>query len=89
MLTFQEKISYLEISLNKIEENFADSFKTEILFFIDDFNIKNECLQFLNNLVSFIEIDNWIEKLTSRIVLKFDEESEQINEFIADFIKNG
>ncbi len=89
MLTFQEKISYLEISLNKIEENFADSFKTEILFFIDDFNIKNEYLQFLNNLVSFIEIDNWIEKLTSRIVLKFDEESEQINEFIADFIKNG
>jgi hypothetical protein len=89
MLTFQDKISYLEISLNKIEENYADSFRNEIIYFIEEFDVKNECLQFLNNLVSFKEIDNWIEKLTSRIVLKFDDESEQINEFISDFIKNG
>ena len=89
MLTFQEKISYLEKSLNNIEENYADSFRSEIIYFIDDFNVTNECLQFLNNLISFNEIDNWIEKLTSRIVLKFDDESEQINDFIYDFIKNG
>ncbi|MEY3501820.1 MAG: hypothetical protein RL308_3493, partial [Bacteroidota bacterium] len=57
--------------------------------FIDDFSIKNERLKFLNNFVSFIEIDNWIEKLLSRIVLKFDGESEQINDFIYDFIEKG
>ena len=30
-----------------------------------------------------------VEKISSRIVLKFDEESEQINDFIYDFIENG
>ena len=44
---------------------------------------------FLNNLISLNEINNWIENLVSRIVLKFDEESEQINDFIYDYIENG
>jgi hypothetical protein len=89
MLTSEEKIIYFENSLNKTEENYYDNFKEDILIFIDDFSIKNERLKFLNNFVSFIEIDNWIEKLLSRIVLKFDGESEQINDFIYDFIEKG
>jgi len=89
MLSFEEKIIYLENSLNKTEENYADSFKEDIICFIEEFYVKNERLQFLNYLVSFEEIDYWIEKLSSRIVLKFDYESEQINDFIYDFIENG
>jgi DNA mismatch repair ATPase MutS len=89
MLTFEEKIIYLENSLNKTEENYYDNFKEDIVIFFDVLNTKNENLNFLNNFVSFTEIDNWVEKLLSRIVLKFDEESEQINDFIYDFIDNG
>ncbi|NCP89224.1 MAG: hypothetical protein GW827_03005 [Flavobacteriales bacterium] len=89
MLTFEEKIIYLENSLNKTEGNYYDNFKEEIVVFFDEFNVKNERLIFLNNFVSFTEIDNWVEKISSRIVLKFDEESEQINDFIYDFIENG
>lgn len=73
----------------KIEENYADSFKQDIFIFFDEFNIKNERLKFLSNFVSFAEIDNWIEKLTARIVLKFDSESEQINDFIYDYLEFG
>lgn len=89
MLTFEEKISHLENSLNKIEDNYADSFKEDIIIFIDEFDIKNGRLQFLKDIVSFEEIDNWIEKLTSRIILKFDSESEQINDFIYDYLELG
>lgn len=89
MLTFEEKISYFESSLNKTQGDYADNFKEDINIFIDVYNIKNERLQFLNKLVSFEEIDSWIEKLISRIILKFDSESEQINDFIFDFIENG
>jgi hypothetical protein len=89
MLTFEEKIIYLENSLNKTEGNHYDNFKEDIVVYFDEFNTKNERLNFLNNFISFTEIDNWVEKISSRIVLKFDEESEQINDFIYDFIENG
>ena len=89
MLTFEEKIIYLENSSNKTEGNYYDNFKEDIVFYFDEFTTKNERLIFLNNFVSFTEIDNWVEKISSRIVLKFDEECEQINDFIYDFIENG
>ncbi len=89
MLTFEEKIIYLENSLSKTEGNYYDNFKEDIIVFFDEFNVKNERLNFLNNFVSFTEIDNWVKKISSRIVLKFDEESEQINDFIYDFVENG
>ncbi len=89
MLSFEEKISYFENSLNKTEENYADSFKEDIILFIDFFARENVLLNFLNNLNSFEEIENWINKLTSRIVLKFDSECEQINDFIYDYIVLG
>ena len=89
MVNIQDKIIYFENSLNKTEGNYYDSFKEDILIYIDNFCIKNERLKFLNNFVSFIEIDNWLEKLLSRMVLKFDQDNEQINDFIYDFIVNG
>jgi len=89
MLSFEEKIVYLENSLNKTEENYADSFKEDIIIFFDDFTSKNNLFSFLNNLNSTKEIENWVNKLTSRIALKFDSESEQMNDFIYDFIEFG
>ncbi len=89
MLSFEEKIIYLENSLSKRAGNYYDICKEDIVGFFDEFNVKNERLNFLNNFATFIEIDNWVEKISSRIVLKFDEESEQINDFIYDFIENG
>jgi hypothetical protein len=89
MLTFEEKIKYFENSLNKTEENYYDNFRDEIIIFFDEFSVKNERLKFLNSFYSYTEIDNWIKKLSSRIVLKFDEESEQINDFIYDFLVNS
>lgn len=89
MLTYEEKISHLKNSLCKTEENYADSFKEDITIFIGEFDVKNEKLHFLSDLISFEEIEKWIEKLTSRIVLKFDSESEQINDFIHDYFEFG
>ena len=87
MLSLEEKISYLQQSLNKIKENYADSFRTDILFFFDDFNVKNSKFQFLNKLHSFNEIERWITKLTSRIVMK--EDDLEVNEIIYDYYTLG
>ena len=89
MLSLQEKISYFENSLRRIENNYADSFKCNISLFFGDFNLENQLLKFLDKLNSLDEIENWISKLTSRIVMKFDEEHEQINDFIYDYLNNG
>lgn len=89
MLTLTEKISHLEKFLNQAEENYADSFKADIIDYFDSFEIDNKVLSFLLAMDTFEEIENWITKLTSRIVLKFDEESESINDFIGDYIKMG
>lgn len=89
MLSIEEKISYFENSLNRKEENYADSFKGDIINFFDEFNVNNSLLFFLVKFESFNEIENWISKLTSRIVMKFDEEHDQINDFIYDYWENG
>lgn len=61
---------------------YAYSLKTKVLIFIDNFNMENSLLFFLNNLTSFHEITDWRERLTSRIVFKFNEENENIKDFI-------
>lgn len=86
MLSLTDKIYYLEAYLNKSQDNYADSFKTDILFFFDELNEDNQRLIFLNKIESFVEIEHWVDGLTSRIILKFDEETEQLNDFIADYI---
>ncbi|RZJ50961.1 MAG: hypothetical protein EOO44_15395 [Flavobacterium sp.] len=86
MLSLKEKINYLENYLSRSNENYADSFKEDIAIFIDDFNTENSLLYFLNNLNMLEEIEKWVDNLCSKIVLKFDSESEEINDFIYDYI---
>ncbi|MFV8368087.1 hypothetical protein [Flavobacterium sp. LB2R40] len=59
------------------------------MFFTDDFSEENSQLLFLDNLNSKQEIENWVDKLTSRFVIKFDSEFENENDFIYDYLENG
>ena len=89
-MTLLKKIEYLEELLHQIEENYADTIKADItMFFDDNFSEENSQLLFLDNLDSKQEIENWIEKLTSRFVMKFDSESETETDFIYDYLENG
>ncbi|MFE3847182.1 hypothetical protein ACFX5D_04265 [Flavobacterium sp. LB3P45] len=89
-MTTSEKIKYLEQFLNQPEENYADSFKADIImFFDDDFSKENSQLLFLGYLNSKRDIENWIDKLTSRFVMKFNSEFETENDFIYDYLENG
>lgn len=88
MLSNEDKIGYFEYSLNQKAENYADSFKGDIINFFGEFKVDNSLLFFLAKFESFNEIEYWISKLTSRIVMKFDEEHDQINDFIYDYWKN-
>ncbi|QOG02841.1 hypothetical protein [Flavobacterium sp. MDT1-60] len=89
MLSFNKKIQHLENYLSRPNENYADSFKEDIVMFIDDFTNQNKLLSFLNNINSLEEIENWVDNLCSRIILKFDSEGEDINDFIFDYIQFG
>ncbi len=90
MVSLSEKIEYFEELLNKPEENYADTFKADIImFFDDDFSENNEQLLFLNKLNSKEEIQNWVYTLTSRFVMKFDSEFETEDDFIYDYLENG
>lgn len=83
MLSPLEKIEILKTCLHNVEENYADSFKTEILFFFDEFeDIHSIDFSFLNNLNSREDIYLFVDNLTSKIVLKFNEEEEQLSDFI-------
>lgn len=88
-MTLIEKILFLKKQLENIQNNYADSFKTDIHFLMAEFNLSNPIFNFLIHLESKEEIINWINKLTSRIVMKFDEETETINDFIYDYIELG
>lgn len=82
MLSFTDKISILENCLLQINDNYADSFKTDITLFLGEFTIQNSNLSFLNGLSTKVEIENRVNQLTSKIVLKFNEEEEQLSDFI-------
>jgi hypothetical protein len=86
MLALEEKILYLEKILNLPVESYADSFRTDILFFFDEFNISNPMFSFLDKLNTYNEIQDWITLLTSKIVLRFDEENEHIGDFIYEYL---
>jgi hypothetical protein len=86
MLTLNEKISHLETCLSEGGLSYADSFKSDIAMFFGEFDKSNAKLHFLERLTSEEQISEWVNRLTSRIVLKYDEESEQLSEFIYDYI---
>ena len=59
------------------------------MFFDDNFSEGNSQFLFLDNLNSEQEIENWLEKLTSRFVMKFDLEFEAENDFIYNYLENS
>jgi len=89
MLTLSQKIIFLKEILNAPHENYAESFKTEIGFFFEDLEEDHILFHFLNPLNTKEEIEAWVEKLCSRIVLKHDPPQESLNGFIIDFLEFG
>lgn len=90
MLRFINKIKHLERYLNKKKNNFADSFKDDIIiYFDDDFSKNNECLNFLNDINNKEAIERWVDILLSRFVMNFDAEFEQESDFIFDYLTSG
>ena len=87
-MTHSEKVKVLENYLNRKPENYRDSYKTDIyLFFNEDFKDENPLFGFLEALSEQSEIEGWVDFVTSQIVLKFDEETETIGDFIGEFIQ--
>lgn len=83
MLNFAEKIEILKEYLSEIKDNYADSFKTDIMLYFNNFeDFNSEDFKFLSELKSKEDIYKWIDKLTSKIVMKFNEDEEQISDFI-------
>jgi hypothetical protein len=87
MLTLEEKILILENILEETSNNYADSFKTDISIFFSDFTTNNSKLSFLEKIEDESSIRNWVDKLTSRIVMREDEDL--VSELIADYFYNG
>lgn len=88
MMHLKEKIKILESVLLQ-KNNYADSFKADIvMYFDDDFTVTNKQFHFLNLLQSQKEIQNWVDILTSRFVMKFDSESETENDFIYNYLQD-
>ena len=85
MITKAEKIAHLETCLRE-GGSYADSFKADIAIFLGEFNAFNPKLDFLEGLTSEEQISEWVNRLTSRIVMKFDEESEQLGELVYEYI---
>jgi hypothetical protein len=87
-MTQSEKVEILEKHLSQSPENYRDTFKTDLyLFFNEDFTKENPLLDFLHLFENEIEIQAWVDFVTSQIVLKFDEEFEQIGDFIGEFVE--
>lgn len=91
-MILEEKIAYLKKYLHKKEANFKDGYKVDIVFFFDEFSSQNPMFTFLENLNTKKEISDWVEKLTSRIVMKYDDETDDyeiLQEIIADYYLSG
>lgn len=83
MLELSDKINILKDYLDEISDTHVDSFKTDIVFYFNDFEDEQSCdFQFLNRLNSKEEIHSVIDHLISKIALKFDENEEQLSDFI-------
>lgn len=83
MLNFVVKIEILKEYLSEIKDNYADSFKTDIFLYFNEFeDIKNKDFKFLEELKSKEDIQNYVDNLTSKIVMKFNEVEEQLSDFI-------
>ena len=85
-MNYENKIRSLKTYLYRESTNYRDTFKNDIIYYLnDDFNPKNPLLLFLNELNNENEIISFIDSLNSSIVLKFDDEHEQISDFIHEY----
>ena len=84
MLSSKEKLVILNKILSRDEKSYADSFNAEILIEIDNLNSK---FNFLKNFNSEKSIENWVNKLKSRIVMH--EDDDKVEEIINDYIDCG
>jgi hypothetical protein len=83
------KITFLETYLSAGGLSYADSFKADIAIVLGEFEPDNPNLAFLDRMSSEQDIIHWVNALTSRIVLKHDEEDESVGEFVREYIANN
>ena len=79
MFTTRQKRTYLKNLLLAKELSYADSFHSDILFAIE-----GQRLSVLTQLSTKEEIDVWLEKLKSRIVMH--EDDQDVREIIDEYI---
>lgn len=85
MLTFSTKIKLLEAYLLDIGTSYSDEFKIDILFYFDCFKQAQPDdirYKFLANLHTKTDICSWVDNLISRIIIKYNEDEEQLSDFI-------
>ena len=86
-MKYQDKINTLKRCLSDNPKNYRDNFKIDIIYYLnEDFHTKNSLLLFLNDLNTEKEIISFVDSLNSSILLKFDDEYEQIGDFIHEYI---
>lgn len=86
-IAYNEKHDYLLDILNQSPISYADGYKVEVLWFIESNFQPNEVIPFLIPLETKLEIKNYIDRITGRIVYREDEDSASdiIAEYILDF----
>jgi hypothetical protein len=87
MIALSKKIKFLEYVLAETATNYADSFKIDIQFQLVGYRPEQLNELFLSRCINEDDIRNWVDKLTSRIVMHEDEED--VNEIIQDYVLNG
>ncbi len=87
MLGKIDKIKILDKILDEDDGCYADSFKTGLLFRLGNLESDNDNLNFLDNLNTKNDIENWVNKITSRIVMREDED--MVENIIDDYLENG
>jgi len=89
-MALTKKIEVLENYLAQPSQICRVMFKTDIyLFFNKEFTPKNSSLNFLNILDTQTKIEKWVDHVTSRVVLKFDEGEELLGLFIDAFVEHN
>ena len=83
MLELEDKIDILKNYLFINKNTYADSFKTDVLLYFNNFeDMENTDVKFLDKLNCIEDIHNWVDSLTSIIVMKFNEDEDQLSDFI-------
>ena len=82
MLTIDEKIRALKNCLEDIGSSYADSFKTDMLIYFQDFDPVDPRLNFLHELEFESEIMGWVNRMTSLMVMKLEEKEETVGDFL-------